>query len=263
MDGPLLFAESVRAGVVPCSALAVGVQLPLHYRRPTANLLDAALWEGPGRESLPVPGPASADCWASLDGLALASPEGIVFARRNPRIRTLPQMEVETAGRAALVARFESITGAERLAVIADAETYEFLRAEGEGLLDRQLLHRGWRLYAVAATADAALCALWGQFGLVYRRCDDVVRWRCRVRVADDGEHRADRDHATFFSTGAVAMAALLGSAFVDRLGFQRASVVSDLASMVAVALIPLRSTRRWDCRSGWLLALVFVKRGC
>ena len=43
-----------------------------------------------------------------------------------------------------------------------------------------------------------------------------------------------------FFSTGAVAAAALLGSAFVDRLGFQRASVVSDLASAAGVALIPL-----------------------
>jgi MFS family permease len=43
-----------------------------------------------------------------------------------------------------------------------------------------------------------------------------------------------------FFTTGAVATAALLGSAFVDRLGFQRASVVSDLASGIGVALIPL-----------------------
>ncbi len=61
-----------------------------------------------------------------------------------------------------------------------------------------------------------------------------------------------------FFSTGAVAAAALLGSAFVDRLGFQRASVVSDLASGVAVALIPLLYATVglpfWA-----LLALVFV----
>jgi len=61
-----------------------------------------------------------------------------------------------------------------------------------------------------------------------------------------------------FFSTGAVAAAALLGSAFVDRLGFQRASVVSDLASGIAVALIPLLYATVglpfWA-----LLALVFV----
>ena len=61
-----------------------------------------------------------------------------------------------------------------------------------------------------------------------------------------------------FFSTGAVAAAALLGSAFVDRLGFQRASVVSDLASGGAVLLIPLLYATVglpfWA-----LLALVFV----
>src|SRR6185437_6091299 len=43
-----------------------------------------------------------------------------------------------------------------------------------------------------------------------------------------------------FFSTAAVAASALLGAPLVDRLGFRRASVVSDLASGVSVALIPL-----------------------
>jgi MFS family permease len=43
-----------------------------------------------------------------------------------------------------------------------------------------------------------------------------------------------------FFTMGSIAIAALLGSAVVDRLGFRRASVVSDLTSCVAVALIPL-----------------------
>lgn len=47
---------------------------------------------------------------------------------------------------------------------------------------------------------------------------------------------------AAFFSTAAVAFAALFGSSFVDRLGFRRASVVSDLASGIAVALIPFCS---------------------
>lgn len=45
---------------------------------------------------------------------------------------------------------------------------------------------------------------------------------------------------AAFFTTASVALSALLGSAIVDRLGFRRASVVSDLASAVSVALIPL-----------------------
>ncbi|HKB46419.1 MAG TPA: hypothetical protein VKC57_01890, partial [Ktedonobacterales bacterium] len=45
---------------------------------------------------------------------------------------------------------------------------------------------------------------------------------------------------AAFFTTGSIAVAALLSSAMVDRLGFKRASVLSDLASCIAVALIPL-----------------------
>ncbi|HEX5441248.1 MAG TPA: MFS transporter, partial [Ktedonobacterales bacterium] len=45
---------------------------------------------------------------------------------------------------------------------------------------------------------------------------------------------------AAFFSTAAVAASALLGAPIVDRLGFQRASVASDLASAACVGLIPL-----------------------
>lgn len=45
---------------------------------------------------------------------------------------------------------------------------------------------------------------------------------------------------AAFFATASVAVSALLGSAIVDRLGFRRASVVSDLASAASVALVPL-----------------------
>lgn len=63
---------------------------------------------------------------------------------------------------------------------------------------------------------------------------------------------------AAFFTTAAVAVAALLGSGVVDRLGFRRASMVSDLASGVSVALIPLLHMTVglpfWA-----LLALVFV----
>lgn len=61
-----------------------------------------------------------------------------------------------------------------------------------------------------------------------------------------------------FFSTAAVAFAALFGSSIVDRLGFRRASVVSDLASGIAVALIPLCS-RTIGLPFWTLLLLVFL----
>lgn len=45
---------------------------------------------------------------------------------------------------------------------------------------------------------------------------------------------------ATFFTLASVGISALLGSAIVDAIGFRRTSIMSDLASMVSVALIPL-----------------------
>jgi hypothetical protein len=70
------------------------------------------------------------DNWQSLDGLALATPEGRAFRRRNPRIRTLPYHYVEAEGHPAVVSRFESLSSADCLAVVADAETLEPLRFE-------------------------------------------------------------------------------------------------------------------------------------
>jgi hypothetical protein len=74
------------------------------------------------------------DCWASLDGLLLASPAGVAFTRRHARIRTLPHYEIETEGRAAVVARFESVTEPERLALVAAADSFELLRVERAGI---------------------------------------------------------------------------------------------------------------------------------
>ena len=68
----------------------------------------------------------------------------------------------------------------------------------------------------------------------------------------------AETGIAAFCSTASVALSAVLGSAVVDRLGYRRASVVSDIASMLGVALIPLLYATIglpfWS-----LLALVFV----
>ncbi len=72
-------------------------------------------------------------CWSLLRGLALCTPEARQFWRDHPRIRTLPEREVEAGanGRPALITRFEDVTGAASLAVIADRETYEVIRIDG------------------------------------------------------------------------------------------------------------------------------------
>jgi RNA polymerase sigma-70 factor (ECF subfamily) len=67
----------------------------------------------------------------TLTGLALWSPEGRRFWRAHPRLRALPEREVESAGRAALVTSFESVVDAARLDVVSARDTYEILSVHG------------------------------------------------------------------------------------------------------------------------------------
>jgi RNA polymerase sigma factor (sigma-70 family) len=67
----------------------------------------------------------------SLAGLALWSPAGRRFWRAHPRLRTLPEREVEVAGRAALVTSFESVANGARLDVVSARDTYEILSVHG------------------------------------------------------------------------------------------------------------------------------------
>ena len=103
------YPPNLRARVVPCQRC--GRLLPLRFER-TAYLPSSPNGNNRGlRHGCPT---CKRDCWDSLDGLLLASPEGIAFMRRHPRIRTLPHYEIETEGRAAVVARFESVTESDR-----------------------------------------------------------------------------------------------------------------------------------------------------
>ena len=60
----------------------------------------------------------------SLPWLVLASREGQRFWRQNPRIRLLPEREVEVAGCAALVTSFQSVTGQARFDVVSRRQTF-------------------------------------------------------------------------------------------------------------------------------------------
>lgn len=78
---------------------------------------------------------ACVDCqsynWTSLEGLVLALPEARDFFREHPRIRALPQQEVEVDGQAAILTRFESVTNNESYEVVSAQETYWVLRMNG------------------------------------------------------------------------------------------------------------------------------------
>ncbi|MDP9372454.1 MAG: RNA polymerase sigma factor [Chloroflexota bacterium] len=74
------------------------------------------------------------DCQVSdsvrLTSIALYLPDGRRFWRAHPRMRLLPEREIERDGRAALVIGYESLTAAARFDVVVARDTYAVLHAE-------------------------------------------------------------------------------------------------------------------------------------
>jgi RNA polymerase sigma factor (sigma-70 family) len=66
-----------------------------------------------------------------LSGLVLATPEAQRFWRAHPRMRLLPEREVEAEGRPALVTTFASTTNAARLEAVTDRATLRLLSIHG------------------------------------------------------------------------------------------------------------------------------------
>ncbi len=65
--------------------------------------------------------------YGELDGLAINLPQAQNFWRAHPRIRTLPQREIEFEGRPAILVCFESVAGSAQLEVIVAQASYEVL----------------------------------------------------------------------------------------------------------------------------------------
>lgn len=63
----------------------------------------------------------------SLAGLVLWTPEGRRFWREHPRIRLLPEREVESAGRRAVVTGYESLADGSRFEVVSAREGFRVL----------------------------------------------------------------------------------------------------------------------------------------
>ena len=62
-----------------------------------------------------------------LSALALWLPEGRSFQKEYPRIRQLPERELDAEGKPAIVTTFESLTNGERYAVVSAKETLRTL----------------------------------------------------------------------------------------------------------------------------------------
>jgi RNA polymerase sigma factor (sigma-70 family) len=65
--------------------------------------------------------------------LVLSSPEGQKFWREHPRIRSLPGREIRAGGTPALLARYESVTGSDRIEGVFVKDTFERLAVYRNG----------------------------------------------------------------------------------------------------------------------------------
>jgi RNA polymerase sigma-70 factor (ECF subfamily) len=121
------FGEALRNGVVACRRCARPAALTVdpggedHSASPLAN----------ARALVVTCGYCGLRNTQSHAGLILASAQGQAFWRTHPRIRLLPEREVEIQGRAALVTSFASVTDGARFEVVSARETYEVLRVYG------------------------------------------------------------------------------------------------------------------------------------
>jgi RNA polymerase sigma-70 factor (ECF subfamily) len=125
-DADGFFREHTARGIAPCSGCG----------RP------ARLRVSPPADALPLPyryvqtccprcGPREA---AAVGFLALADPAGRRFWRAHPRVRMLPEWEVEAGGVAALVSTYESVVDAARLEVVRARDGLTLLAVGGRGL---------------------------------------------------------------------------------------------------------------------------------
>jgi hypothetical protein len=71
---------------------------------------------------------------ASLGALAFWTPGAQRLWREHPRLRALPERDLEVAGHPAILTRFESVTGAVSLDVIHARDTYELLEIHGDSV---------------------------------------------------------------------------------------------------------------------------------
>jgi len=71
-------------------------------------------------------------------GVALVTPQGRAFVRRHGRVRSLPALEVEAEGVPAIVTRFESVAGRDRLELVYARDRLMLLDVHGAPPMERE-----------------------------------------------------------------------------------------------------------------------------
>ena len=123
--GDRYFRHAVEHGAVPCSSCGHPAPIRLHLPAyiPEVRRTQRGV-------HIPCTRCGSVNDFP-LSGLALWLPEGRRFWRAHPRVRLLPEREIEAAGRPAVVESFTSIACAARFDVVFDRATYRVLNTHG------------------------------------------------------------------------------------------------------------------------------------
>lgn len=123
----LYFVQAIQAGWAPCTNCGYLSQLFLEE--------DAGdhIRSGPIQQMLVVCPKCEEIVSTSFGGLVVSLPPVQQFWRTHGRIRTLPMHEVEADGKTALVARFQSVTTADRLTLVVARDAFHILRVESNG----------------------------------------------------------------------------------------------------------------------------------
>lgn len=114
-----LYQQALRTNSAPC--LACGQPVEVRVERDARR-------HKPAQEISRVTLYCPACEWASnktLSGLVLSLPESQRFWREHPRLRILPDQEIEVDGAAAYLTRLQSVTSTAELAVISQRDTFE------------------------------------------------------------------------------------------------------------------------------------------
>jgi RNA polymerase sigma factor (sigma-70 family) len=107
---------------IPCNRC--GKLVPLLFELPTY----AHRYPNYGNLGMSVSCPAChASSYADIYGFALDTPAGQAFWRRNPKICTFPEQEIEKEGRAALRIRFQSLANSAHLDVLLAKDHYQVI----------------------------------------------------------------------------------------------------------------------------------------
>jgi RNA polymerase sigma factor (sigma-70 family) len=117
-----LFAPRLTGDTIACRRC--GAPVPIQYELPPS----VHGYSGLGRRGLYIRCPkCGMTSHTDLYGIGLSAPRVQSFLRANPRVRTLPELEVTAGEKPALLLRFESMTVSSSFEVLLSKDRYELI----------------------------------------------------------------------------------------------------------------------------------------